>query len=113
VPDRAAFDTALLEVLAGGDSYLIVAEVDAKVVGYLLGFDHPTFFANGRVSWVDELAVHSAFRSQGIGRALMAEFEIWATSRRSRIIALATRRAAPFYDALGYEDSAAYFRKLL
>lgn len=27
--------------------------------------------------------------------------------------ALATRRAGPFYRALGYEESAAYFRKLL
>jgi hypothetical protein len=27
--------------------------------------------------------------------------------------ALATRRAAPFYRALGYEESAAYFRKVL
>ena len=42
--------------------------------------------------------------------------EIEARSRlvaESRIVALATRRAAPFYDALGYEDSAVYFRKLL
>ena len=29
------------------------------------------------------------------------------------LIALATRRAAPFYRALGYEESAAYFRKVL
>lgn len=29
------------------------------------------------------------------------------------LFALATRRAAPFYAALGYEDSATYFRKLL
>jgi hypothetical protein len=28
-------------------------------------------------------------------------------------VALATRRAAPFYRALGYEDSATYFRKVL
>jgi hypothetical protein len=28
-------------------------------------------------------------------------------------MALATRRAAAFYQALGYEESAVYFRKLL
>ena len=28
-------------------------------------------------------------------------------------LALATRRAAPFYRALGYQESATYFRKLL
>jgi hypothetical protein len=29
------------------------------------------------------------------------------------MVALATRRAAPFYLALGYEESAAYLRKVL
>ena len=29
------------------------------------------------------------------------------------LIALATRRAAPFYRALGYAESAVYFRKVL
>ena len=29
------------------------------------------------------------------------------------VVALATRRAAPFYRALGYEESAIYFRKIL
>jgi hypothetical protein len=29
------------------------------------------------------------------------------------LVALATRRAAPFYRALGYQDSAVYFRKVL
>jgi hypothetical protein len=29
------------------------------------------------------------------------------------LIALATRRAAPFYRALGFEESAVYFRRIL
>jgi hypothetical protein len=29
------------------------------------------------------------------------------------LVALATRRAAPFYLALGYQESAAYLRKVL
>ncbi len=29
------------------------------------------------------------------------------------LVALATRRAAPFYKALGYAESAAYLRKVL
>ena len=34
-------------------------------------------------------------------------------TRGSRLVALATRRAARFYAALGYEESATYFRKVL
>ena len=43
----------------------------------------------------------------------MAAFEAWAAGHGCALVALATRRAAPFYRALGYEESAAYFRKLL
>jgi GNAT superfamily N-acetyltransferase len=48
-----------------------------------------------------------------IGRALMIAFEQWAADRGCVLIALATRRAAPFYRSLGYEESAIYHRKLL
>ena len=41
----------------------------------------------------------------------MAAFEGWAVSQGCAVVALATRRAAPFYRALGYEESASYFRK--
>jgi hypothetical protein len=37
----------------------------------------------------------------------------WAAVRDCALVALATRRAAPFYRALGYEESAVYFRKIL
>lgn len=43
----------------------------------------------------------------------MQDFERGATGRGARLVALATRRAAPFYHALGYEESATYLRKLL
>jgi hypothetical protein len=43
----------------------------------------------------------------------MQQFERWAATRDARLIALATRRAVPFYQALGYEQSAIYLRKLL
>jgi GNAT superfamily N-acetyltransferase len=57
--------------------------------------------------------VRDDLRGGGIGRSMMAAFEEWAAVRGDRLVGLATRRAAPFYAALGYEDSAAYFRKLL
>ena len=43
----------------------------------------------------------------------MTTFEQWAGDRGRALVALATRRAAPFYRALGYQDSVAYLRKLL
>ena len=72
-----------------------------------------TFFANGKVAWVEEIMVGSSRRKAGVGRALMTAFEEWSANRGAKLVALATRRAAEFYRALGYEESAIYFRKLL
>jgi GNAT superfamily N-acetyltransferase len=113
VVDDPAFYHAFAELLGSSQAYLAVAEVDHQLIGYVLGFDHYTFFANGRVAWVEEIMVNEQFRRHGIGQLLMQEFETWAAARGSRLVALATRRAAPFYKALGYEESATYFRKLL
>ncbi len=111
--ERQAFDVSFSELLGAQDSKLMVAEISGKVVGYCLAFDHPAFFANGRVTWVEEIMVSPDTRRNGIGRQLMAAIERWAASRNSGMVALATRRASDFYGALGYSESATYFRKVL
>lgn len=111
--DRSAFTASFESLGRDQDCLLAVAEVSAEVHGYVLAFVHPTFFANGRVCWVEELMVREDRRRTGIGEALMSQVEAWARSREAKLIALATRRAVPFYGALRYEESATYFRKLL
>lgn len=113
VPQRDAFEPTFHRVLADQHGCLLVAELEGRVIGYLLGFEHPAFYANGSVSWVEEVAVTTPLRGNGIGRALMTRFEQWAASRGSKLVALATRRAGRFYSALGYDESASYFRKIL
>jgi len=112
-PNREAFTSGVDHLLADDSAWLRVAEYNGEIVGYCLGFDHFTFYANGRVAWVEEIMVIEKLRGMGIGRALMEHFEQWANARSARLVALATRRAASFYAALGYEESATYFRKLL
>jgi len=112
-PEPAAFRESFDALVAAGDVRILVADDAGEIVGYLLGFDHFTFFANGRVSWVEEVTVRADRRGEGIGEALMGEFEAWAVVRGSRLVGLATRRADAFYLALGYEASATYYRKLL
>lgn len=113
VVEQAAFERTFAELLTHPEAFMAVAEADGEVAGYVLGFDHLTFFANGRVAWVEEIMVGEVYRRQGVGRRLMEAFEAWATAREAKMIALATRRAADFYAALGYEESATYFRKRL
>jgi GNAT superfamily N-acetyltransferase len=110
---RASFDTTFPALIAAQDGCLLVAADQDECLGYLLGFRHLTFYANGPVSWVEEVMVREQHRELGIGRALMNAFERWASGQGCALVALATRRAAPFYRALGYQESAAYLRKVL
>ncbi len=87
VPERSEFDNAFKDNLARDHVRVSVAEIGDEVVGYLLGVDHYTFYANGRVSWVEEVAVQPQLRRKGIGRALMEDFERWARGRGSKLVA--------------------------
>jgi GNAT superfamily N-acetyltransferase len=100
-------------LLAADGACLLLAVSGREIIAYLLGFRHLTFYANGPVGWVEEVVVRDQDRGQGIGRVLMDAFEQWAAAQGCALVALATRRAAPFYLALGYEESATYFRKVL
>jgi GNAT superfamily N-acetyltransferase len=113
VVERESFRRSLGELLASGNAVLLVAETDGEVSGYVLGFTHPAFYANGRVAWVEEIAVRPEQRRQRIGALLIEEFERRAFEAGAKLDAIATRRAADFYLAIGYEESATYFRKLL
>jgi GNAT superfamily N-acetyltransferase len=100
-------------LVADQGARLLLAADGREVLGYLLGFRHLTFYANGPVAWVEEVVVRAGDRGRGVGGALMTAFEQWAVGQGCALVALATRRAAPFYRAVGYEESAAYFRKVL
>ena len=112
-PNRETFAGALRLKLRDADAFLAVAELGGRLVGYVAGDAHETFYAGGKVAWVDEILVAEDARRQGIGRALMAEFEAWAENGRCRLIGLATRAAATFYEELGFEDSSGYFKRYL
>jgi ribosomal protein S18 acetylase RimI-like enzyme len=107
--DSAAFHGNFPKVLA--NAMLLVAEESGRVIGYLLGYKHLTFWANGVVWWVEELAVAEEFRGKGAGRKLMGAFEAACFQSGGSLVSLATRRAAAFYRAIGYEEAAVYFRK--
>jgi GNAT superfamily N-acetyltransferase len=112
-PSSETFADTLRRKLRDSDAFVAVADVGGSLVGYVAGDAHETFYAGGKVAWVDEILVTEGSCRQGIGRALMAEFEAWAENGRCRLIGLATRGAASFYEELGFEDSAGYFKRYL
>jgi GNAT superfamily N-acetyltransferase len=103
--------TSFNELLARRDTLVLVAELDAHIIGYLLASCHGTFFANGPVTWIEEVMVAKAVRGMGIERALMARAEAWAASIPAAYVSLASRRSGDFYRKLDYVDSATYFKK--
>jgi GNAT superfamily N-acetyltransferase len=112
--DERAFGESFVRIKDDNDAQLLVAVDElGLVIGYLLGFVHDTFFANGAVAWIEEMYVTDNSRRTGVGGALEREFEAWVRAREAKLIALATRRAASFYAAIGYEESATYLRKML
>jgi GNAT superfamily N-acetyltransferase len=113
VVEKTQFQATFQELSNRDDALLLLVAEGREVLGYGLAFDHVTFYANGRVSWVEEIAVRVDRRESGLGRRLMEGIEEWAKARRSKLVGLATRRASAFYKALNYHESAAYFRKLL
>lgn len=113
VPQRTAFDRSLDQILAHQDQRLLVAIDADQLRGYLYGMVHPAFHANGPIGWVEELIVDETTRGTGVGRRLMTAFERWAfDDRDARHISLATRRAGNFYRAIGYQESATYFKRV-
>lgn len=113
VVDPARFDHSLDELLLHHDSALLVAVDGAATLGYVAASVHPTLYANGSVAWIEELMVAEEARGRGVGRALVTAVEQWGLSRGVRAVSLATRRSATFWHAVGYEESAAYLRKLV
>jgi GNAT superfamily N-acetyltransferase len=112
-PERSAFERSFGDLLQRSDTLVLVAVSNAAVVGYLLGSFHGTFFANGPVAWIEELAVSEPVRRVGVGSKLMASAEEWARHLPAAYVALASRRERDFYLKIGYEESATYFRKTL
>ncbi len=112
-PQREAFDVTWRRLGESSGTLVAVAESGQEVVGYLLANCHVTFLANGPVAWVEEVMVQETHRRSGIGQKLMNYAESWARESGAAHVALASRRAGTFYLALGYEDSAVFFKKTL
>ncbi|GIN72619.1 N-acetyltransferase [Bacillus sp. J14TS2] len=110
-PNKRDFSRVFSELLQNPNVDILIAETDLKLIGYVLAFHHPAFFANGTVSWVEELFVLEEYRGKDIGKCMMEKIEELASVRGSKLVALATRRAHNFYNAIGYDESATYFKK--
>lgn len=97
--------------IQGLENYaLLVAESgEGRVVGYIqINLDPKTLLADSRAD-ISALIVHEAWRSQGIGAALVAEAEAWARDKGLPMIRVRSNTvresAHRFYLREGYRVS--------
>jgi GNAT superfamily N-acetyltransferase len=85
-PGFGLYSTSFNELTVRSDTLVLVAELDAEVIGYLLASYHGTFFANGAVVWIEEKMVAKSARDSGVGRLLMGRAEEWAAVIPARCV---------------------------
>ena len=119
-PDRAAFDRTFADLFqaAGAqtstttETLLLVAEDDHGVVrGYALTSIVPLLYTNGPAAQIHELVIDESARGQHLGSELVHAIEQECLSRGVRQLTVASRRAAGFYDRLGYHSTAEFLKR--
>jgi len=97
--------------LKQGNAIFLVAEIDGKLVGSILG-NH-----DGRKGWINRLAVDSEFRRQNIARRLVTEVEDRLSELGIEVVACLIEEwntaSIQAFERLGYkkEENIVYFSK--
>jgi GNAT superfamily N-acetyltransferase len=119
-PDRAAFDRTFADLFqaAGAQTstttetlLLVVEDDEGAVRGYALTSIVPLLYTNGPAAQIHELVIDEAARGQDLGSQLVHAIEQECLSRGVRQLTVASRRAAGFYDRLGYHSTAEYLKR--
>lgn len=94
-------------IAAVGDQVAMVAEAAGEVVGWVHVVES-TSLQSGTLVEIRGLVVAASARRTGVGRALVAAAEAWASGRGHEVIRVRTdiRRddARAFYVGVGYEE---------
>jgi N-acetylglutamate synthase-like GNAT family acetyltransferase len=72
---ESKFRQSYANILKDANAIAFVVDDDRALVGYCLGFCHDTFYANGKVAWLEEISVSSSYRRQRIGESLLGEIQ--------------------------------------
>ncbi|MEU6350845.1 GNAT family N-acetyltransferase [Streptomyces sp. NPDC047072] len=113
-PERGVFDEVTFPRVLGaavqGGAEFLVAEREARVVGYVLALRLPTLFAGGTILELLELTVAVPERGRGTGSALIRAVQARAREAGDVEVTVPTRRAAGFYRTLDFQETAAYLK---
>lgn len=79
---------------------IVIDDATNKIVGFLIG--DMTYGGVGFISWVGILP---EYRSKGVGRKLMEDYEKFARTKKAHLLELFTYdKVKSFYDKLGFKE---------
>jgi GNAT superfamily N-acetyltransferase len=104
---------ALRGAIESHDALVLVAEADGQIGGFCTAYYGPHTVRFGMRAWVEELAVHPAHRSKGVGAKLLEAAKAWARERGASHLKLESsidredahrfyERERPSYRSLSY-----------
>ena len=101
---------AFEEIEADPNQYLLVADIDGRIVGTLQLSILPNLTYGGRRrAQIEGVRIAAEARGRGIGRALVERAKAMAIAARCHMLQLTTNRQRPqavrFYERLGFVDS--------
>ena len=106
---REYFENAINE------SFVVVAEIDGKVVGYLLGEESDIPYYDFKIAELCNMCIDSNYRKQGIGNALYKEFEKHfkeqGINHFTVTASFKNENAKSFYKKMGFEEANSTFTK--
>ena len=96
--------------ISNGTSIILVAELNGKIVGAILGTH------DGRKGWINRLAVDTEFRRKNIAKKLLSEVEKWFGENGIEVFTCVIERdntaSVKLFQKLGYEEwDVRYFSK--
>jgi GNAT superfamily N-acetyltransferase len=92
-PHRAA--VAVRRAIASDAVVVLIGTLDDTLVGLCTAYDDIESVRFGRRVWVEDLAVHPAHRSLGIGKQLLDEAKRWARGRGATHLELDSAETRP------------------
>ena len=111
--DRAAFNVQFNNVVRSERSVALLAIDQSTVVGYAVGAVVPMPMYMGGAAFLQELYVDASNRRGGVGTALVEAFTDWAAQLGAARVVLATSRAGPFYESIGFSTRGQYYARTI
>lgn len=97
------------------EGFVIVAEIEGNVVGYLLGEVSDIPYYDFKIAELCNMCIDSNYRKQGIGNALYKEFErVFREQGITHFTVTASfknENAKSFYKKMGFEEANSTFTK--